>query len=86
MSDKCKPFFRSIKLSSTLECGKDQSETLKELKIYLSITPVISALEEEEDIFLYLAVSEVAVSAILLREEYGKKKPVFYTSKILLDS
>ena len=39
-----------------------------------------------EDLFLYLAVSEVAVSAVLVREENKKQKPVFYTSKMLLDA
>ena len=47
MSDKCKPFFRCIKQSSTLEWGEEQSKALRELKKYLSTTPILSAPEEE---------------------------------------
>ena len=35
---------------------------------------------------MYLVVSEVAVSGVLVREENKKQKPVFYTSKMLLDA
>ena len=35
---------------------------------------------------MYLAVSEVVVSAILFHEENKKKRPVFYVSRILLDA
>ena len=55
-----------------MEWGEEQSEALKELKNYLSIAPILSASKEEEDILLYLAVSEVAVNVVLLRKEDGK--------------
>ena len=35
---------------------------------------------------MYLAVLEVAVSAVLFREENKKQIPVFYVSRILLDA
>ena len=54
------------------------------MKKYLSIAPILSASEEEKGLFLYLADSEVAVSAILIKEEDNKQKLVFYTSKMLL--
>ena len=73
MSDKCKPFFRCIKQSSTLEWGEEQSKALRELKKYLSTAPILSAPAEEEDLYLYLAVSDVAVSGVLIREDGGKK-------------
>ena len=59
---------------------------MKELKRYLSTAPIILAPEEDEDLFLYLAVSDVPVSSVLLREEEGRHKTVFYTSKMLLDA
>ena len=36
--------------------------------------------------FLYLVVLDVVVSAMLVREENKKQKPVFYASKMLLDA
>ena len=37
-------------------------------------------------LYLYLAVSDHAVSSVLIREENGQQKPIYYTSKILLDA
>ena len=39
----------------------------------------------ERILFLYLVVSNVVVSVVLVREDNKKKKIVFYTSKMLLD-
>ena len=72
MSDRCKPFFQCIKQYVSLELGEEQSRAFKELKEYLSTAPTLSALEDGEDLFLYLAISEVAVSAVLVREENKK--------------
>nr|XP_016444128.1 PREDICTED: uncharacterized protein LOC107769427 [Nicotiana tabacum] len=47
------------------ECQK----ALKDLKRYLSGPPLLSKLMEGEQLLIYLAVSEVAISAILIREE-----------------
>ena len=69
MSDRCKLLFHYIKQSSTLEWRKEQSKALRGLKRYLSTALILSAPNEEEDLFLYLAVSDVAVSGILMREE-----------------
>ena len=35
---------------------------------------------------MYLAVSDHAVSSVLIREEDGQQRPVYYTSKTLLDA
>ena len=40
----------------------------------------------EEDLFMYLVVSEVAVNAVLFREEKKKQMLVFYVSRMLLDA
>ena len=62
------------------EGAKRSTQRVEEL---LEHCHMLSALEKEEDLFLYLAVSKVAVSVVLLREEEGKQKLVFYTSKML---
>ena len=59
---------------------------MKGLKIYLSIAPILSAPNEEDDLFLYLAVSDVVVSGVLVREVGGRLKSMFYTRKMLLDA
>lgn len=39
-----------------------------------------------DELFIYLATSETAVSSALVKEENGHQIPVYYTSKALLDA
>ncbi|KAI5334144.1 hypothetical protein L3X38_024277 [Prunus dulcis] len=39
-----------------------------------------------EDLYIYLTMSDSAVSSALIREELGAQHPVFYTSKALFDA
>ena len=51
------------------------------LKRYLSNPPVLSPSKEGENLYLYLAVSAIAVSATLIQEEDKKQLPVYYVSQ-----
>ena len=75
--DKCLPFFKTLKkaFAWTNEC----EATFQELKRYLSNPPLLSPSKEGENLYLYLAVSDTAVSAALIREE-DKKNSQFTTS------
>ena len=46
---------------------------------------MLTALEPGEDLFMYLSVSEHAVSTVLLRDQ-EVQKPVYYISKTLVDA
>ena len=48
--------------------------------------PLLSKPKTKEELFLYLAVSEHAVSAVLVCEENKVQWPVYYISKALLDT
>ena len=52
---------------------------------YLSSLPLLSTPKQGEVLYLYLAVSNHAVSPVLIREEDEQQKSTYYTSKILLD-
>ena len=43
----------------------------KDLKCYLASPYILSRLELEEDLYMYLAVSDHAVSAVLLSHQDG---------------
>ena len=86
MLDRWKTILKSIKQSISLEWGKEHSKEFKELKKYLSSAPILLAPEDGEELFLYLILSDVEVSAILVREENKRKKQVLYMSKMLLDA
>lgn len=65
--------------------GKEQSEALKQLKSYLVHPFILSALKFGEELYLYLVVSHISVSTVLIREEGEIQKPIFFTSRTLSD-
>ena len=84
-SDVCRPFFQSIKTSKrafkwTAECYV----ALAELKKYMSWAPLLVTPKGDEDLYLYLAVSEHAVSSALVRQEGVDQQPIYYSSKTML--
>ena len=66
-TDKCLPFFHTLKklFEWTAEC----QQAFEDLKAYLSSPLLLSPSKPGEELFLYLAVSLVAISATLVREE-----------------
>ena len=86
ISNRYEPFFKSIKKNTSSLWGPEQGKAFMELTQYLNSRPILSSPLSEEDLFMYLAVSEVAVSAILFCDENKKQRPVFYLSKTLLDA
>ena len=60
-------------------------QSFQELKLYLGRVLLLSKPIEGKFLSLYLAISEVAVSAILIRLEEDLDLPVFYISRALLD-
>ena len=55
----------------------------QQLKEYLSRPPIMSSPEVDEVLFAYLAVASYAVSFVLIREDSGVQRPVYYVSKSL---
>ena len=51
------------------------------LKMFLSSPSLLSPSRPGEKLYLYLAVSQAAVSAALVREEDGSQRPVYFTSR-----
>ena len=53
------------------------------LKTYLSSPSLLSSSKSGEELYLYLAVSQAAVSAALVREEDRSQRLVYFTSRAL---
>ncbi|CAL1405791.1 unnamed protein product [Linum trigynum] len=85
-ADKCSPFFQMLKKSASrsqwsAECDK----AFFQLTEQLTSPPVLSAPKQGEPLYLYLAVSDQAVSSVLVRRDTdGSDHPVYYVSKALL--
>ena len=73
-TDKCLPFFQVLKKSFewTDECQK----AFEDLKKYLSSPPLLSPFMLGEELYLYIAVLQAAVSAALVRDEGGSQRPI----------
>ncbi|KAK3014243.1 hypothetical protein RJ639_009217 [Escallonia herrerae] len=71
--------------SNLKEDTKLELKSFEELKTHLSSPPLLSKPFPGEDLLIYLSVTEVAVSTVLIREEDGVQKPIDYVSKVLQD-
>nr|XP_033512193.1 uncharacterized protein LOC117276897 [Nicotiana tomentosiformis] len=67
----CHNFFALLKKKNNFEWTPECQQVLKDLKRYLSSPLLLSKSEEGEQLLIYLAVSEVAVSTVLVRENEG---------------
>ncbi|KAI5329272.1 hypothetical protein L3X38_028669 [Prunus dulcis] len=85
-TDKCRPFFKALKKGHRDKWDDECEVAFQNLKTYLTSPPLLSKPIPGEDLYIYLAVSDSAVSSALIREELGAQHPVFYTSKALLDA
>ncbi|KAK3000301.1 hypothetical protein RJ639_020950 [Escallonia herrerae] len=84
-AERCLPFFKAIRKAKDFVWTDDCQKLFEELKMYLSSPPLLWNPLCGEDLFLYLSVTEVAVSDVLVREEDGVQKPIYYVSKVLQD-
>ncbi|KAK3035677.1 hypothetical protein RJ639_032549 [Escallonia herrerae] len=75
----------AIRKAKDFEWTEECQKSFEELKRYLSSPPLLTKPVTGEDLFLYLSISEVAVSTVLIREEEGKQRPIYYISKVLQD-
>ena len=66
-TDRCLAFFRTLRRA--FEWTDECQTTFDNLKIYLSSPPLLSPSKPREELCLYLAVSQAAVSVALVRKE-----------------
>ncbi|XP_075112531.1 uncharacterized protein LOC142182266 [Nicotiana tabacum] len=84
--EKCFKFFSSLKKQNQFEWSEECQQALKNLKAYLSNPPLLAKPKDGEKLLIYLTVSKVVVSAVLVRKDQGKQSPIYYVSKSLLDA
>ena len=82
-ADRCKPFYLLINKWKGFEWTEDCVVAFQQLKEYISRPPIMSSPEVDEVLYAYIAVAHHAVSLVLIRDENGLQKPVYYVSKSL---
>ena len=83
--DHYRPFYQLLKKWKGFQWSEECERAFQELKEYLVRAPMLTAPEPGEDLFMYLSVSEHAMSAVLLRDR-GVQQAVYYISKTLVDA
>ena len=82
-ADRCRPFFLLLHKWKGFKWTKECAVAFQQLKEYLSWPLIMSSPEVDEVLFAYLAVTSHAVSFVLIREDSGIQRPVYYVSKSL---
>ncbi|KAJ9546930.1 hypothetical protein OSB04_019473 [Centaurea solstitialis] len=84
-SDKCHLFYNVLRKNQGFQWMNDHEKALQDLKQYMVSLLLLTKPVEGESLQLYLAVSNNATSAVLVREEDQQQRPIYYVSKSFLD-
>ena len=86
-TDRLKPFFTTLKGANWAGWNEECDQALVSIKHYLAEPPILASPEASQTLFMYLAVLDVAVCAVLFKEcEDGRQRLVFFISKSLTDA
>ncbi|KAM2542896.1 hypothetical protein TB2_022278 [Malus domestica] len=86
-TDRCAPFIKALKGSKKYITWTDEcAEAFKNLKDYMSKAPLLSKPEVGDILIIYLSVSTLAVSSVLIQNDGNVERPVYYASKVLQDA
>ena len=67
-ANRCCPFYQLLKKWRGFQWNEECERAFQDLKEYLMRAPMLTAPEPGEDLFMYLLVSDHAVSVVLLRD------------------
>ncbi|KAL2230476.1 UNVERIFIED_CONTAM: hypothetical protein Sindi_1642000 [Sesamum indicum] len=77
------PFFKVLRKTKNFEWTEEYEQAFLDLKTYLRSPPLLTNPKGNKVLYVYLVVSENAVSSALVREEEGVQSPIYYLSKML---
>jgi len=83
--DKSLSFYQILKENKGFLWDEKCEEIFGQLKAYLTTPPVLSKPEANEKLYLYVSVSNHVVSRVLIWEDRGEQKPIYYISKSMTD-
>ena len=83
--NRCRPFYQLLRRWKGFQWDEECGKAFQDLKEYLTQAPMLTAPDLGEDLFMYLLVSDHAVSAVLLRDQ-GVQHLVYYISKTFVNA
>ena len=85
-TDYLKPFFTTLRGANRAEWNEKCDRAFIEIKQYLTEPLILVSPEASDTLYLYIAASDIVVSAALFKEcGDAKLRPVFFVSKSLTD-
>ena len=84
--NRCRPFYLLINKWKGFEWSEECSVAFQQLKDYFSRPPIMSSPGADEVLSAYIAMATHAVSLVLIREDNGLQRPVYYVSKSLYEA
>ena len=84
-TERCHPFYQLLKKWKGFQWNEECERAFQDLKEYLMWAPMLIASELEEDLFMYLSMSDHVVNVVLLKDQ-GVQQSVYYISKTLVDA
>ncbi|GAB2280337.1 hypothetical protein Dimus_039401 [Dionaea muscipula] len=84
LGDKGLPFFKILRNTKKFDWTEECQKAFEDLKTYLASLSLLTKSVPGETLFIYLAVTEAAVSSVLLREDEGVQKPPYYTKQSIV--
>ena len=92
LGDRGLPFFKLLRKSDKFEWNDDASKAFQELKDFLTLPPILTALEDGEVLLLYITATTNKMSTVLVvkRDELGHiykvQRPVYFISEVIGES
>nr|KYP48011.1 Retrovirus-related Pol polyprotein from transposon 412 family [Cajanus cajan] len=91
--EKCKaiiqmqrPIFTLLRKPKNFEWTDQCEEAFKSFKAFLTTPPILQRPNHKTDLFLYLAVAENAISAVIVQEHQKVQTPIYFISRVLQDA
>lgn len=82
-SERSAPFFKCLRKSATFQWTTECKEAFTRLKCLLSTPLVLSKPNVELPLIIYLAVTDIAVSSVLVQEVEGRQNIIYFVSRAL---
>ena len=83
LAEKCHPFFQLIRKQQNFVWNTECQQAFDQLKLLFTRPPLLDSPRINENLMIYLAVSQKAVSAVLTREDGRLHRPIYYVSHSL---
>ena len=82
-ADRCRPFYLLINKWKGFKLSKDCTVAFQQLKEYLLRPFIMSSPAADEVLYAYIVLAPHVVSLVLIREDNGLQRSVYYVSKSL---